>query len=166
MDRVTRTLAVAATLSVAAWLPASLVAAGGPSIEGSYRLTRRVLPDGKEVKAPDVAGFMTYTKKDRNFNVTWLNPDGKRTSLSYIAEYTLSPTKYCEKPIYWMQNNLMAPGIKYDPPAEKAECSDVTMKDGTLSFAIKGEPPVLTVSPTGVVATAKGMFTDYWEKVQ
>jgi hypothetical protein len=43
--------------------------AQGPSVEGTYRLVSRTLPDGKVQSPPDVIGLMTYTKGYRNFNI-------------------------------------------------------------------------------------------------
>ena len=101
-------------LAAASAMPlAPRVAAGDEKIvEGSYRLTKRVLPNGKEVKYPDIVGFMTYTKTERNFNIMWKDGKGALVSLSLIATYTLSGGKYCEKPVYWMQNNMGMPHLE------------------------------------------------------
>ena len=142
-------------------------AAGDEKIlEGSYRLMKRVLPGGKEVRYPDIVGFMTCTKTERNFNVMWKDAKGAPVSLSLIAAYTLSGGKYCEKPVYWMQNNMGMPGISYEWPKEKNQCAAVVSDDSGTSFDMPGEPERMRFTREGFVATAKDMWTDTWKRVE
>jgi hypothetical protein len=129
-------------------------------------LVKRVLPSGKEVKYPDIVGFMTYTATERNFNIMWKDPKGAAVSLSLIATYTLSGGKYCEKPVYWMQNNMGVPGIFYDWPKEKKACAEVATDDASTSFDVPGEPERMRFTREGFVATAKDMWTDTWKRVE
>ena len=48
---------------------ASAASAQTPSIEGTYQLMSRKLPDGTVLKPPDIMGLQTYTKSHRNFNL-------------------------------------------------------------------------------------------------
>jgi hypothetical protein len=153
-----------ALLTLAA--PAPKSAPAGPHIAGTYQLVKRVLPDGKELTAPDVQGMMTFTSKYRNFNVSWKEADGKQVSISYIAEYQLTNDQYCEHPLYWMQSNLGEPGIKYDVPANKSDCSKVTHDGRKFSFQISGEPPVVTFEGETLTAVAKDTFVDHWIRVK
>lgn len=144
---------------------AQIAAAESPSLEGSYMLVKRVLPDGGEVMPPDVVGFMTFTSEYRNFNVRWGSADNP-TSVSYVCKYTLSDEEYCEEPLHWLQNNLGEPGIAYGAPAEKSECSPVTREEGALVFALKGEPVVVRFEGETFTATAEGQFVDHWQRVE
>jgi hypothetical protein len=156
---------VAALLTTIVAVPA--VRAGNVvSIAGSYRLVKRILPDGKVLLPPAVVGFETYGKGYRNFTVKWSQPDGTPVSLSVVSSYELTPTRYCEHPLLWIQNNLGSPGVKYEWPAEKEQCSDVKAEGGTLTFAIKGEPVVAVFDAASMTATAAGMFTDVWERLK
>jgi hypothetical protein len=155
--------ALAAALAVPV---APRVAAGDETIQGSYRLIKRVLPSGKEVKYPNIVGFMTYTATERNFNIMWKDPKGAPASLSLIATYTLSGGKYCEKPVYWMQNNMGVPGIFYEWPKEKKACAEVATDDASTSFDVPGEPERMRFTREGFVATAKDMWTDTWKRVE
>jgi hypothetical protein len=159
MRRAAVTVALALTI-------ASIASAGGEKIlEGSYRLTKRVLPNGKELGYPDIIGFMTYTATERNFNIMWKDAKGAPVSLSSIATYTLSGGKYCETPVYWMQNNMGMPGLSYQWPPDKSRCAEVvTDADGT-SFDVPGEPERMRFTRAGFVATAKDMWTDTWKRV-
>jgi hypothetical protein len=162
--RVGVVLALAAALALA---PAPCAGDGDASIlQGSYRLVKRVLPSGKKVKSPDIVGFMTCTKTERSFTIMWKDPKGEPVSLSLIATYTLSGGKYCEKPVYWMQNNMGMPGVRYEWPPEKSRCADVvTDADGT-SFDMPGEPERMRFTRDGFIATAKDMWTDTWKRVE
>jgi hypothetical protein len=157
-------LALAAALA-AAWAPCA-VAGKANALEGSYRLVKRVLPNGKEVKYPHIVGFMTYTATERSFNIMWKDAKGTPVSLSLIAGYTLSGGKYCEKPVYWMQNNMGVPGIFYDWPKEKSQCAEVATDASSTSFDVPGEPERIRFTRDGFVATAKDMWTDTWKRVE
>jgi hypothetical protein len=158
------------TLPVIACLPTPSFA-DDPSIQGTYQLESRDLPGGATQTPPAVTGLVTYTKDYRNFNVSWTNPGGKRTSIAYTAKYRLTPTVYQETPIYWMTNNLGGKGVSYKVPANKGAENAVTIKDGTITFPIAGEPPVVEFTADGMTATAKDakgkmMFVDHWKKVE
>jgi len=159
-----RLVVVGAAAVVAA---ASIVQAAGPvSIAGTYRLVKRTLPDGKELAPPAVVGFQNFVKGYRNFSVKWTQPDGTPVSITLVAKYQLSATKYCEQPVLWVQNNLGTPGVKYDAPPEKAQCSDVKIEGGKITFKVMGEPVVATFDGSGLTATAEGLFTDVWERIK
>ena len=51
-----------------------------PSIEGTYQLVRRELPDGTVQLPPAVKGMITYTKEFRNFSVVWKDNEGRFNS--------------------------------------------------------------------------------------
>jgi hypothetical protein len=158
-------LVVAALLAVGGVAPAAR-AADAVGIAGTYRLVKRILPDGTVLLPPAVVGFETYGKGYRNFFVKWSQPDGTPVSLSVLSRYELTPTRYCEHPVAWVQNNLGKPGISYQWPVEKEQCSDVKAEGGKLTFALKGEPVVATFDAHALTATAAGMFTDVWERLK
>jgi len=159
-------------LTTATLLMPLLAGATGLNIKGTYQLVSRDTPDGKSLTPPAVVRMMTFTGEYRHFNVSSMAPDGKHVSLAYIAKYHLSNNQYQETPIYWMSNNLGAPGVSYEVPKNKGDASAVTKKaDGAVVFAIAGEPPVVTIKGDTMTATAKGpdgklMFVDHWKKVK
>ena len=115
--------------------------------------------------------MVTYTKNYRNVNVSWINPYGKRLSISYIAKYRLTQTVYQETPIYWMSNNFNGQGVSYTVPAFKGGENAVTIKDGTIAFPLAGKSPVVVFTADGMTATArttqgKLIFVDHWKKVE
>ena len=73
---------------------ASAASAQTPSIEGTYQLISRQLPDGKVLKPPDIMGLQTYTKSHRNFNLVLKDATGKFSSISAAATYKLTATEY------------------------------------------------------------------------
>ena len=84
---------------------ATLIACAGqaageaPSIEGTYKLVSRELPDGTKQGPPNVLGLITYTKEYRNFNVYVKDATGKSFSIASISAYTLTDKEYSEKNI-------------------------------------------------------------------
>jgi hypothetical protein len=71
-------------------------ASSAPTIEGTYALVSRKLPDGTMQRAPEIMGLLTYTKSHRNFNVIWKDATGKIFSYSLASTYKLTPTEYSE----------------------------------------------------------------------
>ena len=146
-------------------IPMLVHAADVQSISGTYKLVKRTLPDGKTIVPPDVVGLMTLSGGFRNFNVSWKGPDGKRVSLSLIAEYALSVRQFCERVAFWAANNLAGPGLSYEVPAATKKCSPVTMTNGKITFQMPGEPPTAEFAKDGMTATATGQFIDHWKKI-
>jgi hypothetical protein len=76
-----------------------------PSIEGTYRLIRRVLPDGTVQSPPAVQGMITYTKEFRNFSAVWKDGKGRFYSECYVARYTLTEKEYKETAVGWVERS-------------------------------------------------------------
>jgi hypothetical protein len=57
--------------------PSRPQASSAPTIDGTYQLSSRKLPDGTVLKPPDIMGLLTYTKSHRNFNIIWKDATGK-----------------------------------------------------------------------------------------
>jgi len=87
-------------LVVMTWLVALSAAAQTPSIEGTYQLVSRKLPDGTVLKPPDIMGLFTYTKTHRNFNIVIKDAMGKFYSYSLVSTYKLTPTEYSETRLF------------------------------------------------------------------
>ena len=136
-----------------------------PSIAGHYVLDHRVLPDGSEVRPPEVIGMLTYTADRRNFNVYW-KQDGKPASIGMISKYALRNTEYTEESIYYATNGIGGKGPEYvtDPVSGKAP---VKIEGEQISFTLPlhGEPSVV-FTPMGFTATREGEFVDHWKKVE
>ncbi len=134
-----------------------------PTIEGTYKLVKRVLSDG--TTATDAMGLLTYTKTHRNFNVIWKNKDGKFFSYSLVSTYKLTPTEYSETKIFSIMNDQIGgKEIQYDLSAP-SETVPVTMEDGKIMFELPFDPVSVTLDGNKVIAKNPD-FTDYWEKVQ
>jgi hypothetical protein len=137
------------------------------SIEGTYRLVWRDLPDGKKLEHPEVLGIMTYTKEYRNFTVYWKDARGKSFSISYVATYRLTEKAYTEKSVYHMVNDeIGGKGAMYDLSGPSGT-SPVSVKDGRTEFQLPlyGEPAVV-FDRDKFTASRPGAFVDHWEKVK
>ena len=55
-------------------------------VEGTWRLTKRQLPDGTVQTPPTVVGLGTLTNGLRHLNVFWHTPDGKPASIGVISK--------------------------------------------------------------------------------
>ena len=103
-------------MGIAALIACAGQAAGeAPSIEGTYKLVSRELPNGTKQGPPDVLGLITYTKEYRNFNVYVKDATGTSFSISSISTYKLTDKEYSEKNIYYMVNDESGgKGVTYD----------------------------------------------------
>ena len=63
-------------------------------IDGTWRLIKRVLPDGTVQTPPAVVGLGTSTNGLRHLNVFWHTPDGKPASIGVISRIKFTATEY------------------------------------------------------------------------
>jgi len=136
-----------------------------PSIEGTYRLVSRELPDGSIQEPPDVLGLSTFTKEYRSLNLMWTDADGRRFSISYIARYSLTPTEYSETSLYRLVNDLDGGEPWYDLSGPSGT-SAVTVEGGRIQFVhpLYQEPSVVFEGERET-ASVEGQLFDIWERV-
>jgi len=140
-------------------------AAQTPSIEGTYHLVSRTLPNGTVLKPPAIMGLFTYTKTHRNFNIVIKDATGKFYSYSLVSTYTLTPTEYSETRLFSILNDQRGgKDIVYDLSG-KTQSVPVTMAGGRLQFKPPFDPPVLVFEGNKMTATLEKEFVDVWEKV-
>ena len=140
-----------------------------PSIEGTYRLVSRDLPDGSKQVPPAINGLITYTKGYRNFNIYWKDAGGKVFSVSYIAAYQLTPKEYREKSVFFLVNDeIGGKGASYDlSPLDGASPVTITGARIAMHMPLHGEPDIV-FEGNKMTATGKGAygtFVDHWERV-
>jgi hypothetical protein len=143
---------------VAGLLGATPAYAQGPSIEGTYRLISRTFKDGRVLKPPQVMGLQTYTKGYRQFNIVSKGGDGKTTSRSILATYTLTPNEYTETPIF----HLFVRGEDIRNLSDQPVRSAVTVENGRITF--KTEQRTAVYEGRTFTATSPESV-DLWEKV-
>jgi hypothetical protein len=143
---------------------------GTPTIEGTYSLSRRELPDGTVQLPPAVKGMMTFTRNFRNFSVVWKDEQGKFYSECYVARYSLTEEAYAETSEYLIvDDQIGGKGISYDLSATTSR-SEVSIEGTRITFALPQpfeKALSITVEFDGDIlkATGKDQFVDYWEKV-
>jgi hypothetical protein len=136
-----------------------------PSIEGTYELMWRKLPDGTTVKPPMLMGVQTFTKNIRNFNLMEIDKNGKYNSYSVFSTYNLTDKVYTETIHFSIMNDEIAgKGVTYI--TDQTKTAPVTYDGKKLEIKFPFDPPTVTFEGNKMTATAEGMFTDYWEKVK
>lgn len=141
-----------------------------PSIEGTYQLVRRELPDGTVQHPPQVKGMLTMTKGHRNFSVVWKDEKGKYYSECYVARYKLTDKEYSETSEYLIINDQIGgKGISYNLSAQTA-ASPVMVEGSRVGFALpqpfeKALSIEVVFDGPNLTATGKDLFVDYWERV-
>jgi hypothetical protein len=137
------------------------------SIEGTYKLLYRKLPNGIMIKPPVIVGMETFTKNYRNFNVMWTDSAGSHFSYSIISKYKLTDKDYTETLLFSLMNDesgIINKGLHYVSGQTKS--SPVKMDGSKIIVKFPFDSPTLTFDGNKMTAAAEGMFTDYWEKVQ
>jgi hypothetical protein len=166
MPRAMSTL-VALTIGVLCFAgePPTPRASTAPTIEGTYQLVSRKLPDGTIQRPPEIMGLLTYTKSHRNFNVVWKDANHKFFSYSLVSTYTLTPTEYREALLFSILNDQIGgKDIVYDLSG-KTQSVPVKIDGGRLQFKLPFDPPAVVFEGDTMTATAEGRFVDIWEKV-
>lgn len=139
------------------------------SIEGTYKFISRKLPNGTELKPPEVIGMLTFTKEYRNFSITELEPKGKHLLHTTIAKYKLNDKEYTATNLFNAIFDQSKAGNKngglYFATDETAS-TPVTIKDGRVIFKDPFDHVVLTFDGNKLTVVGKKAFTDYWEKVK
>jgi hypothetical protein len=155
---------LAGVLVVMVVLSAMAASAQTPSIEGTYKLLSRKLPDGTMLSPPTIMGLFTYTKNHRNFNIVQKDATGKVRSYSVVSTYTLTATEYTETLLFSIFNDQIGgKDIVYDL-AGKTQSVPVKMEGGRLEFKPPFDPPAFVFEGNKLIATLDGRV-DVWEKV-
>jgi hypothetical protein len=153
-------------LVVMVLLCAITASAQAPSIEGTYQLISRKLPDGTVLKPPDIMGLFTHTKTHRSFNIVLKDATGKFSSRSAVSTYKLTATEYSETVLFSIVNDQIGgKDIVYDLSSQTRSVP-VTVEGGRIQFKSPFTPPTLVFEGNKITATAEGGFVDVWEKVQ
>jgi len=141
-----------------------------PSIEGTYHLVRRALPDGTVQHPPLLKGMITFTKGFRNFSIVWKDGNGKYYSECYVARYKLTDKEYEETSEYVIvDDQIGGKGVTYDLSNNTVK-SAVSVNGKRISFAMphpfeKALSIEVEFEGSKMNATGEGLFIDYWEKV-
>jgi hypothetical protein len=141
--------------------PPRAPASSAPSIEGTYKLSSRQLPDGTMQKPPDIMGLFTYTKSHRNFNILSKDAEGKFLSLSIVSTYTLTPTEYTETPLFSI--SVRGQEIRHDLSGQTQRAA-VTVDAGRLQFQRPVEQRSVVFEGNKMTSTSANSV-DVWEKV-
>ena len=137
-----------------------------PSIEGTYRLVSRTLPDGTVQQAPQAIGLMTMTKTHRNMNIMWRDGAGKRFSLSQVSGYTLSDREYSESLLYQIINDeIGGKGLIYNTE-QRTMSSPVKIEGRAVQFKFPFEAPTVTFDGDRATATSPSGLRAVWERIQ
>jgi len=138
-----------------------------PTIQGTYILVSRELPDGTRSTPPQIVGLLTYAQTHRSITVVGEDASGKFFAMRG-ATYTLSPTEYTETVLFRATNLSGSVSdrtqIDYDVPAQSVR-APVTVAGNRIEFRVPGEP-VFAFEGTKMTATQEGRFVDTWERVR
>ena len=159
--------ALSGVLVVMVLLFAIAASAQAPSIEGTYQLLSRKLPDGTMLSPPDIMGLFTYTKTYRNFNIVRKDATGKFSSFSVVSTYKLTATEYSETLLFSILNDQIGgKEIVYDLSG-KTQSVPVKMEGGRIEFKHPFEPRSFVFEGNKWTSTAENNANvDVWEKVQ
>ena len=136
-----------------------------PSIEGTYRLVSRTLPDGRVQRPPEAIGLMTLTKTHRNMNIM-VKDGGKHFSLSQVSTYKLTDREFTETLLFQIVNNEIAgKGITYDTNG-RTQSSPVKIEGPRVEFKFPFETPTVSFDGEKATARAPNGLLAIWEKVQ
>jgi hypothetical protein len=138
----------------------------GPSIEGTYRLAYRELPDGTRQAPPTVDGLMTFAGGYRNVNIMEHNEGGDIVTLSSVSNYTFTDSLYTEHMHYHIGTGLKE-GEGGGFRANLDGSSPVTVgADGSISFDMPLDGPHVVFTADSLTARLGTVLVDHWAKVK
>jgi hypothetical protein len=137
-----------------------------PSIEGTWQLISRKLPDGTMLKPPDIMGLCTFTKSHRNFNFVLKDATGKFFSFSVVSTYTLTATEYSETLLFSIRTDQIGgKDIVYDLSGQ-TRSTPVTVEGGRIQFKHPFDPRSFVFEGNTWTSTREDKTNvDVWEKV-
>ena len=136
------------------------------SVEGTWGLVARDLPDGTHITPPQVMGMYSLAKGQRNLNVFWYTSEGKPSSYSLISTYILTNREYTETLLFSV---LIDPGNPQSPIyalSGETKTVPVTWQGRKISFKLPFDAPSVEYDGDRLTATAEGAFVDHWEKIK
>ena len=140
--------------------------AGANSLEGTYKLVSRKLPDGRMLTGEEVVGLLTFTKTYRNFNVAWKDASGKYFTYSLVSSYKLTPTEYTETILFSSMNDEIGGKGVTNVLNGQSQTVPVTRKGGRIEFKMPFDPVSAVFEGGKFIGTNEGVFVDTWEKLK
>jgi hypothetical protein len=131
-------------------------ASSAPTIDGTYKLSPRKLPDSTVLKPPDIMGLLTYTKNHRSFNIIWKDATGRFFPHSLMSTYKLTPTEYSEAILFSiLHDQIGAKEISHDLSGPTRSVP-VNIEGGRIRFKLPFDPPAVVFEGDKMTATAEG----------
>ena len=140
--------------------------AQNPSIEGTYKLISRQLPDGTTKTAPGAIGLLTFTKTHRNLNVVWEGPNDVLCSYSLSSSYKIRRGKFTENILFSSLNDHMVGQKAAYDLVGKNQTARVVTGEALATEKLSVDLPTIVINGNRIISTAEGPFVDTWEKVE
>ena len=147
--------------------PPTPQASSALSIEGTYTLLSRQLPDGTMLRPPAIMGLVTYTKRHSNFNLVQKDATGKFASLSSVSTDTLTATEYSETVFFSIRTDQIGgKDIVYDLSGQ-THSVPVTVAGGRIQFKSPFTRRSFVFEGNTWTSTAENHANvDIWDKVE
>jgi len=141
-----------------------LNAAESTGIEGNYKLVSHKTPDGKVIKAPNLAGMVVLTPGGyKSVNVMYKNVTPTSSSFSLIARYKLSGSTYTETLLSAANDSLTGKVLALSGSTKSVK---VTRDGGSIKFTPPFELVCYEFKGNTFTATLPNKGVDTWVKVK
>ena len=141
-----------------------LNAAESTGIEGNYKLVSHMTPDGKVIKAPNLAGMIVWTPGGyKSVIVMYKNVTPTSSSFSLISRYKLSGSTYTETLLSPVNDPLTGKVLALSGTTRSVK---VTRDGGSIKFTPPFEVPCLEFKGNTFTATLPNTGVDTWVKVK
>ncbi|MFN0041532.1 MAG: hypothetical protein ACKVP2_18625 [Burkholderiales bacterium] len=132
--------------------------------DGTWVLTKRVLPDGTVLVPPAIQGRASTKDGINQLLVVWQTPEGKQASISMLSDWSESADQITAKLIVMI----------FDDGSGKPPVYDLSGRTNTVPIARSGKmsryqhplnQPMIETDGNKTTAMVDGAFTDHWVRL-
>lgn len=134
-------------------------------MDGTWVLSKRVLPDGTVLTPPVVHGRSTLKDGVNQLIVFWPTPSGSSASISMLSKWSASDSEVTATMILMVLDDGSGKPPVYDLSGRSRTVPVTRLEGGKVRYQHPLNGPVIERDGEHSKATVDGVFTDYWERL-
>lgn len=133
--------------------------------DGTWTLSKRVLPDGTVLVPPAVHGRSSTKEGANQLLVFWHTPEGKQASLSTLTKWSHTPAEMTATLILMIFDDGSGKPPMYDLSG-RSSTVPLTRVGNKFRYQHPLNAPMIETDGEKMTAKVEGVFTDHWERLR